>query len=451
MHSKNSPEKPKELGVIFDFDGVIVDTHAALYSLYEEVVSQHGVVGTRDEFSRLDGLKLEEIVADLIAVHGLAGRDDALRAAFTEGFATIHARARLVEGVAELVHSLKTRGFTLGVASAAQRTGLEGALRGFGLWDAFSVVVTGDDVLQAKPHPEIYLRAQAGMNCEMCCVVEDSSNGLQAAVAAGLPAIHFDPSGRGATGGYTVYSVRSMLDLLDIFDAGAILVAKPKRIALSVHTDARELDARTKRQVAEYWERSVNASPSLMDGRILHCFSWKLDAAGTLFLHTVATTYRWYYAQVKGAAPRTVNILAVSGFSVDDSGDVLLGKRSQSVTEYVGCFEPIPSGALEPEDVADGGWQNRLLSEFAEETSLDKNSIKNIRPLALVYDIQSGAYDIVGLLQYNGDFDPEQCRSKEYDAYRLLDAGNADGDIAGIDLSPMGRLLRHLKNDVFAK
>jgi len=97
----------------------------------------------------------------------------------------------LMPGARELLDVLHTRGLRLGIASSSPRVQVEAILRGKGLAPLFHSIVTGSDVTQLKPAPEIYVRACKLLQTDAsrCVALEDSASGAQAARAAGVRVI----------------------------------------------------------------------------------------------------------------------------------------------------------------------------------------------------------------------------------------------------------------------
>src|SRR3990172_4880922 len=91
-------------------------------------------------------------------------------------------------GVRELIDQLHRRQIPVGLASASLRQWVDATIRGLGLEDAFIVTVSASEVEHAKPAPDLYLKAAAGLGIppEQCVAVEDTAAGLASAKAAGM-------------------------------------------------------------------------------------------------------------------------------------------------------------------------------------------------------------------------------------------------------------------------
>lgn len=175
--------------VIFDMDGVIVDTepvhHYAYFKQFDElniVVSQEiysSFTGnsTRNTFQKLKNLfPIEAEVEDLI---------QRKRSIFNDAFDTKEDLA-LLEGVADLIKDLHINGIQLILASSASKVTIDRVFKRFNLHPYFSHIVSGEDFPDSKPHPAIFEHA-ASLSIapkQNCIVIEDSTNGIIAAKAA---------------------------------------------------------------------------------------------------------------------------------------------------------------------------------------------------------------------------------------------------------------------------
>ncbi|SHJ27822.1 HAD family hydrolase [Flavobacterium haoranii] len=183
--------------VIFDMDGVIVDTepvhHFAYYQHFNELnieVSDEmyrSFTGnsTRNIFQKLKvQFDLQEDVEDLILRK---------RHLFNEAF-DLKEDLYLIEGVEELIKDLHANGIQLIVASSASNVTINRVFTRFNLHQYFTHIVSGEDFPKSKPHPAIFEHA-ASLSIapkENCIVIEDSTNGIQAAVSAGIFCVGYD-------------------------------------------------------------------------------------------------------------------------------------------------------------------------------------------------------------------------------------------------------------------
>ena len=177
--------------VIFDMDGVIVDTEPVHHFAYcqhfkelsievsEEIYRSFTGNSTRNIFQKLKSqFDLQEDVEDLILRK---------RHLFNEAF-DLKEDLYLIEGVEELIKDLHANGIQLIVASSASNVTINRVFTRFNLHQYFTHIVSGEDFPKSKPHPAIFEHA-ASLSVapkENCIVIEDSTNGIQAAVSAGI-------------------------------------------------------------------------------------------------------------------------------------------------------------------------------------------------------------------------------------------------------------------------
>ena len=181
--------------VVFDLDGVLVDSEAIWAAAEEATVTSLGGEYTPELRAALHGRGARDggwIVAELLRREdgdaiGKTVLDHALEA--------LEREARPVDGALELVQQLRGR-IPIGVASNSSRELVETALRGAGLGE-FDAIVAAEDVAAAKPAPDAYLEACRRLDVApgRAAAIEDSPAGAAAAKAAGLLTIGLDPTG----------------------------------------------------------------------------------------------------------------------------------------------------------------------------------------------------------------------------------------------------------------
>ena len=177
--------------VIFDMDGVIVDTepvHRYAYfkqfeelniAVTEEMYTSFTGFSTRNTFQTLkESFQLNHDVEDLI---------QRKRNIFNDAFDSKE-DLELLEGVENLIRELHENGMQLILASSASKVTIERVFTRFGLHQYFTHVVSGEDFPKSKPHPAIFEHAASLSVAPKgnCIVIEDSTNGIKASKAAGI-------------------------------------------------------------------------------------------------------------------------------------------------------------------------------------------------------------------------------------------------------------------------
>lgn len=177
--------------LIFDFDGLILDTETPEVDVWQDIYREHGHELPVDEWAKtIGGYGISNFDA---ATHlsGLTGRDPApLRARYRlEADAIIHAKP-IQPGVLNLIHDGRKRELKLAVASSSPHSWVDTHLARLGLVEYFERVICSEDVGpgRTKPNPDLFLEAlnQLGVKKEAAVIFEDSPNGVKAARAAGI-------------------------------------------------------------------------------------------------------------------------------------------------------------------------------------------------------------------------------------------------------------------------
>jgi len=175
-------------GVVFDMDGVLIDSEPLHFEVLNEVLANDGGL-TRSENEEFIGTTTAYLWTTLMERRGLREPREVYEARYDEGVVRMLGRPwPAAPGLAELLARLQSLGVRLAVASSSKRAWVGATLRSIGVAQAFQVVVCGDDVRHGKPDPEIYLLAAArlGVAPEHCLAIEDAPNGVLSARRAGM-------------------------------------------------------------------------------------------------------------------------------------------------------------------------------------------------------------------------------------------------------------------------
>ena len=179
------------LAIIFDFDGVIVDSETPEFESHRHLFIRHGVELTRDEWSASVGLWKAVDWLDVLSTR--SGRPVSEKAFLAEkrklsrGFLRMEA----LPGIVALLDDLAANAVPAAVASTSPAGWVLEAADALGLRHRFHAFVTGDQVARRKPAPDVYLAAADRLNVApgRCVAIEDTGPGLAAAKAAGMRAV----------------------------------------------------------------------------------------------------------------------------------------------------------------------------------------------------------------------------------------------------------------------
>ena len=176
--------------VIFDMDGVILDTETLVQKAWGILGERHGIPDLAEAIKTCTGARREERQEMLKKYyHDPDFPAKELMAESSKIFFSLYdKKLPLKEGASECLHALKDRGVPIAVASSTRFSVVREQLAAVELYDLFDAVVCGDMVTHSKPHPEVFLKAADMLGCapESCVVVEDAHAGVAAAIAGGF-------------------------------------------------------------------------------------------------------------------------------------------------------------------------------------------------------------------------------------------------------------------------
>ena len=190
MSGDNSAKR----ALIFDFDGLILDTETAEVEIWNDFYAQVGLTFTMDAYINAIGSNSPEDFHPAILLADREGEErsfEQIRQDFRKIAYLRCEQLEAMDGVVDLIKNAKTKGYFLAVGSSASYSWVQTHLNRLGLLNAFDVIVTFDDVENAKPAPDIFLKVleKLDVSAENALVFEDSQNGVLAAHRAGIRAI----------------------------------------------------------------------------------------------------------------------------------------------------------------------------------------------------------------------------------------------------------------------
>lgn len=176
--------------VIFDMDGVIFDTERLAHRCWLEVARQEGIKDMDKIYPAIIGCNHSRAVETLLNYYGVNFPVEK----FLQDAKGVFNRyidadgVPIKPGVTELLMFLKTNGYKTALASSSDRAIVEKELKSVDIYKYFDKIVCGDEVTHSKPDPEIFLKAVSALKSQKreSMVIEDSYNGLHAALSAGV-------------------------------------------------------------------------------------------------------------------------------------------------------------------------------------------------------------------------------------------------------------------------
>jgi len=176
-------------GVIFDMDGVLVDSEPFIIEAARRMFGEHGVAVRAEDFHPFTGMGENRFIGGVAEKYGFRlelERDK--KRTYDIYLEIIRGRLGPLPGAREFIARCRRLGKRMAVASSADRRKVSGNLGEIGIGaELFDAVVTGEDVENKKPAPDIFLLAaeRIGVDPGECLVIEDAPSGVQAAKAAG--------------------------------------------------------------------------------------------------------------------------------------------------------------------------------------------------------------------------------------------------------------------------
>jgi len=213
--------------VIFDMDGVLVDSYQAHFEAWRVLGREHGLDVTEAQFAETFGRTSADIIRmlwpDACPADQVTAWDERKEALYRE---TLRRHFPAMDGASDLLKGLHAEGFALAIGSSGPPENVQLVLDCLNGAEHITATVTGQDVTRGKPDPQVFLIAaeRLGLAPDQCAVIEDAPAGVEAARRAGMAAIALtgtaDRQTLGASAHVVVDSLRalspaSIVDLID--------------------------------------------------------------------------------------------------------------------------------------------------------------------------------------------------------------------------------------------
>jgi beta-phosphoglucomutase len=187
----------RAVGVIFDMDGVLVDSAEAHRQAWQQLGDEVGTPFSTALFRQTFGQRNASIIPIWFGTSGMGEITSARIEELAERKETLYRAlvrrdvVRIYPGVSMLFANLRTHGARVAIASSGPRENVSLLIEVIGVRDAVDAVVASEDVTEGKPHPEVFVKAAELLSVDprFCAVVEDSVHGIEAAKHADMLAV----------------------------------------------------------------------------------------------------------------------------------------------------------------------------------------------------------------------------------------------------------------------
>lgn len=399
-------EQRKFAWVLFDLDGTLANSIEVLYKVYTDFLNAYGAHGSRSEFNVLGG-SVTEIVNALKRTHQLCKSQEALEAEYQMRITEAYLRyVQPYPEAEELLQTLIKKGYKLALVTSAHRNCVNAFLKQHRWRHYFNLVVCGNEVPKAKPAPYIYHLAcqMKKIERDSALAVEDSLQGFQSAINAGLYCIRVDHRHTRLQDVLPILEGTKRIDYAQAYDIVTTGLVHLKHV-----TRGFSISPDTSARVERIWTKETAKNPHLFNGQLftllgLHKTDKYSIVEGTFI------DYKLFLAQLREPLlDLNIKPLGVSGLTIlnsKGSRKILFAVRDETTTPYPGYLELVPSGTLSASWLqADGtiDYRAALSEEFSEETGLVPETITRLQPLGLIFDRKNQVYDICIIIDVDVD------------------------------------------------
>lgn len=251
--------------VIFDFDGLLVDTEIISYEIYHQILDKHGFVFTKEEYTQYYSEKTDTLNAENIIKHYHLPYtiEELLQMTFELEEKISSKGVKLKPGAKELLAYLKANHYHIALATSSFKKRAVNILQEHDILKYFDTCVFLEDVKHSKPHPEIFLKALEKLNVsnKNAIVLEDSENGIKAAINAKIDVICI-PDMKIPSKEYldkTLFTGRSLFDVLTYLQTNSSDDFTKKDEQMKI-IEIFNRDPLLIQKLLEVWESSVRAT-----------------------------------------------------------------------------------------------------------------------------------------------------------------------------------------------
>ncbi len=180
--------------LIFDFDGLILDTETPEFNVLSEIYAEYDAELSIEKWGKIIGGSGADSFDPVSDLEQLSGENISRQTVLDRWRAEADKRIAanpVLPGVIDILDTAAQRGLRLAVASSSPHAWVDTHLTRLGLFERFEHIICSDDVTLTKPSPELFLLALSKLNvrADRAIIFEDSPNGVKAAIAAGVPVV----------------------------------------------------------------------------------------------------------------------------------------------------------------------------------------------------------------------------------------------------------------------
>ncbi|MBP7175178.1 MAG: HAD family hydrolase [Thermoclostridium sp.] len=206
--------------IIFDMDGVIIDSEPIHFESDQLTMKFFGIEVSHGELNKYVGVANPVMWAELKEKFNLSASVDELleKQDHFKGFLFNNRKLEPIDGIRNLLAEAQKAGMKIGLASSSGRTFIEMILNRLGIIHYFEVIVSGEEVKNSKPAPDIFLKAAEFLKISPnnCLVIEDSQHGVRAAILAGMTCIGFNNPNSGTQDLSSAHTAVSSITQIDL-------------------------------------------------------------------------------------------------------------------------------------------------------------------------------------------------------------------------------------------
>lgn len=416
--------------IAFDFDGVVIDSISSLKAVYFKFLEQFGKNGSDVEFNSLNGPTLNEIVLILKKNYDLEDSHEILLDKYRGLLAEAYTTVPLIDGVQLALENLYNQGVDLALVTSSVRSEVELILQKHQIDNKFKYIITGDDVKESKPSPEIYLKLKKVSNQDEIWTIEDSNNGIKSAREAGINVIFFDQLKTGTTQSVDcrITDIRDVSNIFNGVEQAYCIVERASEIKVQIDESYSPIITHAENEIMEeYWNKAKSDS-NLHDAEVLYYLRHE-TIGEKVVIKAFWGPYRYFYCTLNHPILElNCTPLAVSGICLDKRGYALTAKR-KNVTEYSNKSELVPSGGMSAssKSINSIDFRKQLLEELFEEASIEDQNVSRVKEIGIVRDLSNQVVDICCKITYIGDTKFIPKTSDEYSSFSWKDISKIHG------------------------